>query len=908
MPLTPGTRLGPYEILDSLGAGGMGEVYRARDTKLQRNVAIKVLPDLLAHDHDRLARFEREAQVLASLNQPHIAQIYGFEESTSVKALVMELVEGPTLADRVAAGPLPPEETVLIVRQIAEALEAAHDRGIVHRDLKPANIKVTGDGQVKVLDFGLAKALDPIASSPDVANSPTLTSPAMTQAGMLMGTAAYMAPEQARGGAVDRRADIWAFGVVAFEMLTGTRLFEGATVSDTLASVLRQDVDWTMLPASTPAPLVGVLRRCLERDPRRRLRDIGEARLALDPAAATNLSFVGAPPPVSPTVPRRAPVSPRLAVAAVLLVAATAAAVWFLIPRSAPVQSAARVSLALPEGTSLVLAGHTVVAISPDGSTVALAVTAKGQSQLYVRPFKEFDPRPLAGTTDASSPFFSPDGKWIGFFAEGKLRKVPTDGGPVITLAEAPDNRGGTWTADDVIVYSPEPTTALQRIPASGGAPQPASTLDEQKHERTHRWPSLLPDGKTVLVTVGSIEHPDDYDDATIDAIRLDTGARTTVVKGGRTAVHVSTGHVLFLRGKILYAIPFDAARLQTTGAPVPVVDGVAGDTTTGAGDYAVSSTGALVYVPGDPTGGQHVLAWVDLKGAATPIDAPAALYCDPKVSPDGKRIAVSLIESASARNVSVVDPARGTTSKLTFGGMNRTPLWSRDGKSLYYVSYQTGGNLSALMRVASDGSGTPQKISEVPGQLYLEEAMPDGRALLGSVSGAASLSTGRARLVVGGKAVIESLSVAGGEPTVVASGPQDQFNAAVSPDGRWLAYVSMETGRQEVFAQLMSGGGRSAISTTGGTEPRWAPDGRAIYYTNGDQMIAVPIEPGPALLPGRPRTLFTGVVNVSIDSAETYHIAPTGDRFLMMRSVDPHGGSQEIRAILNWFSELKPR
>jgi serine/threonine-protein kinase len=883
----------------------MGEVYRARDTKLQRDVAIKVLPDLFARDHDRLARFEREAQVLASLNQPHIAQIYGFEESTSVKALVMELVEGPTLADRVAAGPIAPDETIAIARQIAEALEVAHDRGIIHRDLKPANVKLTSDDQVKVLDFGLAKALDPAISSTDVANSPTLTSPAMTQAGMLMGTAPYMAPEQARGGNVDRRADIWAFGVVVFEMLTGKRLFDGATVSDSLAAVLRQDVDWTLLPKSTPAPLVALLKRCLERDSKRRLRDIGEVRLALDPATATSMPLVGAVSAAPSAEVRSRRIWP-LAVGAVLLVAATAGVTRFSAPRGAQPQAATRVSIAPPADGSFALAGHSAIAISRDGSMIAVAINTKGQSQLYIRLLKEFDPRPLSGTTDASSPFFSPDGTWIGFFAQGKLKKVPATGGPVITLADADDNRGGAWVDDDTIVYAPAPTSALLRISASGGTPQPASVLDEQKHERTHRWPSLLPDGKTVLVTIGSVEHPDDYDDATIEAIRLDTHARVAVLKGGRMAIYASAGQLLFLRGKVLYAVPFDAARLQLAGAPVPIVDGVAGDTTTGAGDYSISTTGTLAYVPGDPTGGQHTLAWVDLVGAATPIDAPPALYCDPKISPDGKRIALSIIESSSARNISVIDPTRGTTSKLTFGGMNRTPLWSHDGKSLYYVSYQATTNNSDVMRLAADGSGTPAKVQEIPGQVYLEDATPDGQTLLLSISAAAG---GRGRQVGSGHSIILRLPVGGGEPQLLVSETDDAFNAAVSPDGRWLAYVSAATGRYEVFAQsLSSGGGRAAISATGGTEPRWAPDGRAIYYTNGDQMVAVPVDSGTALQPGRPKTLFSGAVYVSIDSAETYHIAPSGDRFVMMQAADHHSTAQEVRAILNWFTELSRR
>jgi Tol biopolymer transport system component len=907
MPLSPGQQLGSFEIVSSIGAGGMGEVYRARDAKLGRDVALKILPPLFTNDPDRLARFRREAQVLASLNHSNIGHIYGFEDPSTgpgqagVHALVLELIDGPTLADRLARGPIPLDEALPIARQIAEALEAAHEHGVIHRDLKPANVKVRDDGAVKVLDFGLAKATDPAAgSSSDALHSPTMTNQA-TALGIIIGTAAYMSPEQARGRAADKRADIWAFGVLVFEMLTGRRLFDGETISDTIASVLRQDIDWRALPAGTPAALERLLRRCLDRDPKHRMRDIGEARIALESRDET--------PVASAPRSRRFGLIHAVVAGLVLALTITGGLLW-RSGRAEP-SEILRLSASLPPERAFNLAGHPVLAISRDGATLALVASAKGIAQLYVRPLREFDPRLLPGTEGASAPFFSPDGAWIGFFADGKLKKVPAAGGPVITLADVTDNRGGAWTSDDTIVYAPQPIGPLHQIPAAGGTPRPVVALDEEKHERTHRWPSVLPDGQTILFTVGSAEHPDDYDDATIEAVRVDTGARRLVVKGGRMGQYAATGHLLFLRGKILYAIPLDLGQLTVSGSPVPVLDGVAGDTTTGAGDYALAERGTLIFVPGDPSGGQHLLAWVDVKGDVSPIDLPPALYGDPKVSPDGRRLVVSVIESSSARNIQVIDPARGTASKLTFGGINRTPLWSRDGAFIYYLSYEMAGNLSVVMRKAADGSGDAQRVREIRGQVYLEDLTPDGSALIMSASGTGKSSPSvRGLLVAGDRSTIRRLPLAPGatgEPSVIVTATSDVFGAVVSPDARRLAYVSAEGGRSQVFVQSFdSGQGRVQVSTAGGTEPHWSPDGRSLYYLNNDELVAVPIEPGATFVPGRPKTLFNGVTYISIDSAETYHVSPKGDRFVMMRPAGTHATSQEVRAILNWFGELR--
>jgi eukaryotic-like serine/threonine-protein kinase len=891
--LTPGTRLGSYEILSAIGAGGMGQVYRAHDTKLDRDVAIKVLPEAFANDADRLARFEREARTLAALNHPNIAQVFGLEHADGVRALVMELVTGDDLSALIAHGPIPLADALPIARQIADALEAAHEQGIIHRDLKPANVKVRGDGTVKVLDFGLAKAMDPAGTSgsANAMNSPTLTARA-TQMGTILGTAAYMAPEQAKGKTVDKRADIWAFGVVLYEMLSGKRAFEGEDVSDTLAAVLTREPDFAALPPATPASVVSLLRHCLERDPKRRLRDIGDGKMELDaPAATATPATSGASTPA----PSRGALW-RVATTALAIALVTIAALWW---RSAGRDAASpvRTSVNLPPAVTVDFTLYPVVTVSRDGSTIAFIGIDGGIRRLYVRRLNDFDPRAIEGADGASSPFFSPDGAWIGFFADGQLKKVSAGGGPVIRLADASDNRGGVWTDDDTIIYAPSASSPVYRIAAAGGSATALSKIDEAKKERTHRWPAQLPGGKTVLVTVGSVEHPDDYDDATIQTIRLDNGERRVVVQGGRMAMYAATGHLLFVRGQVLYAVPFDVARGVAGTSPVPVIDGVSGDVTTGSANYGVADSGAVVFVPGDPRGSERRIAWVDRQGRATPIDAAPAAYADPHLSPDGRHIAVSIATGTSARDIYLVDAARGTSRRMTLDGNSRTPLWSRDGRRLIYISYDRTRNVSRIMSRSADGVGEPAELSEVAGQAYAEEIASDGAVML-----SANLSTAGSHF-----SVYRLQDQSGAKPVPVLSSPTgDMVQAAISPDGRWLAYCSSESGRFEIYVESFgSRGSRSQISTAGGVEPRWALDGRALFYTQASSMMMVPIDPGPAFSPGKARVLFAGVASPSTDSGQTYAVPPTGDRFLMLRPSRENAGPPEIRLILNWFSEL---
>jgi serine/threonine-protein kinase len=557
-----------------------------------------------------------------------------------------------------------------------------------------------------------------------------------------------------------------------------------------------------------------------------------------------------------------------------------------------------RAIVTLPRDVTFDMSIYTVVAVSRDGSKIALVGSSAGVRRLYVRRLNEFAPRLLEGTENATSPFFSPDGSWVGFFAGGRLKKVSSDGGPVITLAEAQENRGGVWSDDDTIIYSPAAAAPVYRVPAAGGPAAAISTIDEKKRERTHRWPALLPDGKTVLVTVGSVEHPDDYDDATIESIRLSDGERKIVVKGGRMARYAPTGHLLFLRGKVLYAVPFDADRLVAGTSPVPVIDGVSGDVTTGAANYALADSGAIVFVPGDPTGGERRLAWVDRQGRPTPIDAAPALYSDPKVSPDGRRVAILIIAGSSTWNIHVIDAARGTASRVTFDGVSRSPVWSRDGQRLIYIAYDRTRNVSRVMRKLADGTGEAEFLVEIEGQAYAEDVSPDGGTLLVS----ANPSTSRGKFDVFAVALQK-----GSKPTTIASTPAgDSAQAVWSPDGRWIAYSSYESGRPEIYVQAYpSGGGRAQVSNTSGLEPRWAPNGSALYYTQANTLMMVPIESGAAFTPGKPRELFSGLLPPNTDSGQTYAVA-AGDRLLTLRPAREAGGPPEVRLILNWLNELR--
>ncbi|MEO7134339.1 MAG: protein kinase, partial [Vicinamibacterales bacterium] len=692
MTLIPGARLGPYEVVDLLGVGGMGEVYRAADTNLKRQVAIKVLPTAVAADADRLARFQREAEVLAALNHPNIAHIHGLEKSDGTTALVMEFVEGPTLADRIAQGAIPLGDALPIARQIAEALEAAHEQGIIHRDLKPANIKIRDDGTVKVLDFGLAKAMEPVgASSANAMNSPTISMHA-TQAGIILGTAAYMSPEQARGKAVDRRADIWAFGAVLYEMLTGQLAFKGEDISETLASVLRQDVDWGALPPSTPVSVRRLMARCLDRDVRRRLRDIGEARIGLDDPAALTIGDAEGVPAFAPPQPLWRRAIPVVLTAIVASALAGTAAWYVSLRRSTPV-AVTRFSLTVPEGQPFSALGglRHLIAVSPDGAQLVYGAA----SRLYLRSMSQLDVKAIQGTEGYQSvtePVFSPDGRSVAFFAfaDRTIKRIAVMGGAAVTICPADEPFGISWGPDSIVFG--QGSKGIMRVSPNGGTPD---VLVRVKDGEQAHGPQLLPGGQYVLFTLATGTSRDRWDKARIVVQSLKSGELIPLIEGGSDARYVPTGHIVYALNGRLYAVAFDLQRLQVTSGPVPIVEGVrrAAAGVTGAADYSFSSTGSLIFIPGPVSTSSSLLeiALFDRKGGSEPLKLPPGPYLMPRVSPDGTRIAFGTDDGKEAI-VWIYDLA-GTTSRrrLTFGGNNRFPIWSADGKRVAFQSDRDG-------------------------------------------------------------------------------------------------------------------------------------------------------------------------------------------------------------------------
>jgi len=897
--VTPGSRLGPYEVTGLLGVGGMGEVYRARDTKLNRDVALKVLPDSFANDPDRLARFTREAQTLAALNHPNIAHIHGLEESGAVRALVMELVEGEDLSERIARGAIPIDEALPIAKQIAEALEAAHEQGIIHRDLKPANIKVRADGTVKVLDFGLAKALvqDPKTSGPqdrktsgpqDPANSPTITTPAMTQAGMILGTAAYMAPEQARGKAVDKRADIWAFGVVLFEMLTGTRLFKGEEISDVLAAVLRQDVNWAALPAPTPLRLRRLLERCLDRDPKMRLRDIGEARVEIDKTIAG--AFDTAAPQATTSGATATAPRGRLAWIALAVVATVTAAAMavptlrYLRQTPPPEPPVMRFTIAPPDGVTLTSAPM----ISPDGTRVVFA----GGGALYLRPLEALAAQRLPATEGASWPFWSPDSQSIGFFAGGKLKKIDVAGGPAVTVCDAPNGRGGAWSRTGVIVFAPDGPGGLQQVSAAGGTPAPATVLDPATKASSHRWPQFLPDGEHFLyfslapVNVGSGANG-------VFVTSLGSTTSTSLVSTDNWAAYAPPGALLFVRGTTLMRQPFDPAGLRLTGDPAPVAEDVAQFVSNAAG-FSVSHAGALVYTTGQAATNRR-LVWVDRRGAVTPLALAPGVYDSPALSPDGRQI-VLVVRDTTGAHLWVYDSARGTLGKRTFDGLaDSLPIWTRDGTFLTFANARAGSP-GPLLRVRADGSGPAEPLvteAQLPGPKVATSWSPDGRLL--------AIQSGPDVVVRDAEGVFH--------PTLATRA--NEREARFAPDGRWFSYRSDETGRFEVYVQSYPPGrGKWQISTDGGGQGMWAPTGRELFYKNNNRMMAVDVELGAAFKAGTPRVLFEmPLPDRAPGDPDRFGVSPDAQRFLVLTTAEGEKGAAAappMTVVLNYAQALK--
>jgi len=884
--LASGTRLGPYEIVAPLGAGGMGEVYRARDARLHREVAIKVLPESVSNDPERLARFEREAHVLAALNHPRIAAIHGVEEANGVRALVLELVPGETLAERIAAGPIPADEALAIARQIADALEAAHARGIVHRDLKPANVKITPDGGVKVLDFGLAKALSVDGGSADVTHSPTLTAQA-TQAGVVIGTAAYMSPEQARGKAVDKRSDVWSFGAVLYEMLTGRRCFEGETVSDVLAAVLRQEPDWSRLPPETPRGVPLLLRRCLERDPRQRLRDLGDAWIVADAAAA--------PVVVAPRARSRTPLW-LTAAAVVLALALGFAAARRLAPRS-PASSGTAVHsvVPLPEGTRLSGWASPVLAISRDGRELAFVAQKEGErGMLWVHRLDTGEARVAPDSATAEGPFFSPDGQWVGFATNvsgdaangtGALRKFSLATGLTQVVARIPDYYGGSWGDDGSIVLAPSTTEGLWRIPADGGSPDTSleSVMWKGKPaRRALQWPQRI-SPQLVLLS-------DEGDSPWCGAGLVDVASRSLerVAPEATFARYTSDGHVLLLRpDRTLMAAPFDVSRRRTTGPAVAILKDVANGGN-GAGAFAVSDNGTLVYADGYVRGSgiePNRLVRMTEKGEVQPLPFAADSFGrEATPSPDGKRLAVITLDGS----VWIYDLARQVRARLPLAGRRAQGwgvAWSPDGSSVAYAASAEGAAGWSVCRQRSDGAGPLEEIVPAGEEKIPLDWTPDGKSVMVTLYGR---SPG---LLVA--------SVARGSQTRKLVDGQ-VFYASVSPDGRWLAYDYRDPeGWHWVVEPLGRSGPRVALA--GGVRwPRWSPDGRSIYCWRDDRLLRVAVSPGEHIDPGQPVELFR------LAGVRGYSVSPDDKGFYGVLEPADAGIVRELHLVTNWFSELE--
>jgi serine/threonine-protein kinase len=884
-----GRTLGHYRIIKKIGAGGMGEVYRAHDTELKRDVALKVLPASLAADAERLARFRREAEVLASLNHAHIAQIYGLADAKKVPALVMELVEGETLAERMARGPIPVDEGLAICRQIAAGLAAAHDRGVIHRDLKPANIKIAAGGEVKILDFGLAKAIENEPAAPAGTGAPTLTSPAMTYAGQILGTAAYMAPEQARGEIVDRRADIWAFGVILFEVLSGKPCFSGRSVSDYVAAVLRDEPDWQALPPQVPPRISGLLHRCLRKDPLKRLRDIGDALLDIEDAQTEPL----APPPFPAAHPsaawrRWAPWGRS----AILALAAVAAILMIRTNSPAPREDVTRASLALP--VPLDLGEGDALAISRDGRRLAFVGVGASGTQIFVQDLSAFDARPLPGTEGGNAPFFSPDGEWLGFFTSNQLKKISLRGGePLVLCATPPVNRGASWGDDDRIIFAATMNGGLVRIGAAGGSPEVLTELDAKAGELAHLWPEVLPGAKTVIFTIKTGES---FDTARIAAQSLETGSRQILIENGTFGRHASGGHLLFMRGDTLFAAPFDAKKVRISSDPVPVIEGVRLDPRHGCGQFAVAEPGTLIYVKGDARGIKRRLVFVDRTGTERPLlDEPGA-FSEPRLSPDGRRFVI--IIEASHQDLWLADIARRNLARLTFAPTEEfSPHWTPDGRKLIFGLGKAGGD-PEIFAMAADGSGSPQPIL-AGGKFarFPSSVSPDGR-FLAYVEALTDVD-----------ADIWVLPLEGDEsPTPLVKTPFNEFGPEFSPDGRFLAYVSNESGRLDVYVRPFPGPGlKRQVSVGGGTSPAWSRAGNEIYYRSGAALMVAAVEMRPEFSSAAPRTLFRGDYEEPArpDWPRNYEVMPDGPEFIMIKP-DPEARPAQARAVFHWFEELK--
>ncbi len=897
-----GKTLSHFRIVRKLGEGGMGVVYHAVDTKLERDVAIKLLPAALASDPDRLGRLEKEARVLATLNHPGIASIHDLADVDGNRCLVLEMVPGKDLSEMLEVGPLPLDEAIGIMSQMAEALDAAHEKGIIHRDLKPANIKVTPDGKVKILDFGLAEAIQKPPVALDHSQSPTVEYTPGRDA-FFIGTVAYMSPEQARGKPMDRRTDIWAFGCLLYEALTGRQAFGGETFSDSIAAILEREPDWDVLPAGTPERTRELLRRCLQKDARRRLRDVWDARIELE-ESLTDLARMrsGGGAPANPQRAARAGaraswiISWRAAVLVALLAAALGAAIArhvFRAPLGAP-RAQMHFAINLSATAPLSPSGYEPsVAISPDGRMLVYVADLNGSAQIHARPMDRMETYALPGTEGAYNPFFSPDGLWVAFYSGGKLRKISVAGGEPQTICDAaPDASGGSWGANATILFTPSWGAGLAKVPASGGTPEQVTRPGSERADRAHLWPEILPGGRAALFTSSS---GGSFDDARIMLLDLRSGERRVLLEGGTNGRYAASGHLVYARGDTLLAAPFDLKGLRVTGASVPILNGVMMNASSGVAQFAFTQDGSLVYVPGGVRLAERVLVWVDRDGVDQQILADRRAFWWPRISPTGDRIAITITDGART-DIWVAPVATGSLSRLTLQGNNGVPVWSPDGSRIAFMS-DRDGQWNIYWKMA-DGRGPDERLARSSGAQVPGSFSSDGKLLAYT------------ELSSGSRNDIWVLPLEGDRsPRPFAQTAASEWGGSFSPTGSWLAFTSDESGKQEVYLQQYPGpGARYQVSEGGGSDPRWGPRGDEILFRDGDSVIAAAINfASQPVISGR-RTLFSGRFEEATGSFPNYDVAPDGSRFVMIRTADAPQPPVEMHFVLGWFDELRRR
>jgi serine/threonine-protein kinase len=898
-----GQTLGHYRIVEKIGAGGMGEVYRAQDERLERDVAIKVLPEEVAQDPERLARFEREAKLLASLSHQNIATLHGLEEYEGQRFLVMEVAKGETLAERFEKGPLPLDNALEVARQIAEGLEAAHGHGIIHRDLKPANVMLSPEGKVKVLDFGLAKAFDLEASSAtspeSIAESPTLTAE-LTRAGTVLGTAAYMSPEQARGREVDRQTDIWALGVVLYEMLTGGRAFAGDTAIDTIAAIVEREPDWEALPAEVPPSVRGLLRRCLQKERARRLRDIADARLELEDALLQGTGSSADTEILIPVKPSPLRSLPWLAVAGLVgaLLGIIATARMIRGDFDEPLLPNAEFSVDLAEGTALDLLANPAMAISPDGQLLVWAADGSdGEKRLYLRELGQSEARPLQGTENAEGPFFSPDGRWIAYFdrVEAQLKMISVEGGRPTRICDAPHtSKGGTWGDRGEIVFSRGIDGGLFRVSADGGTAERLTEPDRSTGVKTHCFPQFIPGFRAVLFMVGDSDLQE-YSESRIEALNLDSGERKLIIEGGMSPRYASSGHLIFARQGTLMAAPFDADILQLTDRPKQVLEGVVTSEVAGFAEYALAPNGFLLYAPGGPESYNRRLVRADRRGRVEALPLPERYYSPFfEFSPDGHLLAITV--QAANDDVWLWDQERRVLSRLTAGWNNFCPIWSPNSRRIIFSTDRRTSGANDFYWRPADRSSPSTLLYQTSRVAYPSSWSPDGRFV-------AYIERDPETTYDIWVLPIDENMQPGTTQRIIASKARE-LNPRFSPDGRWLVYSSTETGSEEIYAQPFPGPGpRQQVSSGGGVVPRWGPRGDEIFYVDptSTRMMRASVHTTPQLSFGVPEALFP------FESTSTFfELSPDGEHFVFLQRGSQAQSITQLRIVFNWFDQLE--